>query len=78
MINLGDEVEGVVTGATGLVTGRSEYLFESPKLLIAPRCTNDRGEPVDSYWINESRMQAKSSHGQKARVHEEEAGAAQG
>jgi hypothetical protein len=78
VINLGDEVEDVVTGAEGLVTGRAEYLFKSPELMIQPRTIDSRGIPEDAYWLAESRMQPKQAGGPRSRVHEEETGAAQG
>lgn len=56
MIDLGDEVEDILTKFKGVATGRAEYLFSPPEIQVQPRQLNADGLPFDPIWIRESRL----------------------
>ena len=49
--NLGDSVELAMSGETGIVIGRAEYLEEAPAYLI--RYKSADGRLVQSWWSKE-------------------------
>lgn len=52
---LGREVKDSVTGFSGVVTSRADYLSGSePRYEVSPRVVG--GTPVDPRWIDESRL----------------------
>lgn len=57
MIKRGDRAEDRVSGLTGLVIGRSEYLFSGPQILLVPQEVKD-GQPVSGTWLDEDRCKA--------------------
>ncbi len=53
---IGRKVRDKVTGFTGMVTGRVEYLTGCNQLLVAPKVKHD-GSLVDSAWFDEQRCE---------------------
>lgn len=41
MIPLGSTVSDKISGWVGIVTGRSEYLFQSPNVMVVPKEIKD-------------------------------------
>lgn len=56
MIELGSKVRDVVSGLVGVATGRSEYLYGRPSVLVDPQETRE-GKPVEGTWIDEARLE---------------------
>lgn len=57
MIKLvGDKVRDTVTGFTGTVTARCEYLHGTPSVLIEPEQFVE-GQP-EQLWVDEQRVEA--------------------
>lgn len=56
MIELGQEVQDIITGFRGIVTGRVDYLTGCRQLLVAPSLKPD-GTPGDSLWFDEQRCE---------------------
>jgi len=53
---LGQSVKDIITGFSGVVTGRVEYITGCNQVLVAPKVGKD-GAHVDSYWIDEQRVE---------------------
>jgi hypothetical protein len=53
-IEIGEDVEDSITGFSGVLTARCEYLGDSPSLRIESR-TQHEGKPVVQ-WFTESRI----------------------
>jgi hypothetical protein len=49
-IKLGDEVKDKISGYTGIVTGRIDYLHCSPQLRVQTPALHE-GKPVESMWF---------------------------
>ena len=56
MIPLGSTVSDKISGWVGIVTGRSEYLFQSPNVMVTPKEIKD-GQPIGGAWFDESRFE---------------------
>jgi len=56
-IELGKKAKDRITGLTGIVTARVEYLGAGNRIQIQPPCKPD-GEFVDAEWIDEERVEA--------------------
>jgi hypothetical protein len=54
-IILGRTVKDRLTGFSGVATGRSEYIYRSPQVLVDP-CDFKDGKPLDGIWLDESRL----------------------
>ena len=50
------EATDSISGFTGIVTGRAEYLVGTVDYLIEPRGMQASGEPLVSKWINSTRL----------------------
>jgi hypothetical protein len=57
MVNLGDKVRDRINGFTGIVTGRSVYLYGCVHVLVAPTALPADGKHPDSTWIDEDRVE---------------------
>ena len=58
VIGLGIRVRDRITGHTGIVTGRSEYLYASPQCLVAHETDHEKAK-----WFDEARLEdAPASH----------------
>jgi hypothetical protein len=55
IIELGVQVEDKVTGFSGIIIGRCEYLFGCTQYGICPRVGAD-GKRGDNEWIDEGRI----------------------
>lgn len=53
---LGVKVADRITGFSGIVTGRVEYITGCNQCLVAPRVKED-GALIDSQWIDEQRLE---------------------
>ena len=58
MIELGSTVKDVISGITGIVTGKVEYLTGCKQMLIQPRSKD--GEYVEPRWFDEDRLELMS------------------
>jgi hypothetical protein len=47
MINLGDEVKDIVTGFTGIVTAKTEWLNKCVRIHVTPQKLHE-GKPIES------------------------------
>lgn len=56
-IKLGSKVRDVITGYTGIATGRVEYITGCDQLLVSPP-VKDGGEFVESKWLDKQRLVA--------------------
>lgn len=54
MIKLGTTVEDIITGFTGMVTGRVEYISGCNQLLVQPR-VDKNGAFQPQQWFDEER-----------------------
>lgn len=52
-IKLGERVRCLVTGASGVVTGRSEYLYDNTLVRVQPSVIGENGAPTPAFWIPE-------------------------
>jgi len=55
VINLGDTVTDTITGFTGIVVGRVEYLTGCIQFEVQPKGLKD-GVPINPKWIDEVRL----------------------
>jgi len=56
-LELGQEgVRDRITGFTGTVTGRAEYLTGCRQYLVQPPAKKDHSEWVDGRWMDEGRL----------------------
>ena len=55
-IQLGASVVDTITGMTGTVIARADYLHGSSRLEVQPEGLKDGGEMVESKWIEEKRL----------------------
>jgi hypothetical protein len=62
MINLGDKVRDSLTGFTGIVIGRCEYLTGCNQLLVQPPC-KESGDFVESRWLDLDRLMVTETAG---------------
>ena len=54
-IKLGNRVKDSITGFSGIVTGRNEWLYGCEQVLIQPDKLKD-GAPVKADWFDEQRV----------------------
>ncbi len=59
MIKLGEQVTDSVTGFSGKVMARSEYLYGCVQVLVQPEGLKD-GQPHESQWFDEQRLTTES------------------
>ena len=62
MANLGDLVRDEVTGFTGVVLGRAQYLYEATTCRVHPRELQENGARRDAPWIEEDRLVVIEEH----------------
>lgn len=65
MIDLGQMVKDKVTGATGFTIARTEYLYDTPLVLVQPVEIKD-GASADSKWVSEARLFVTDEKGSPA------------
>jgi hypothetical protein len=56
-LQLGDRVKCKVTGFEGVVLGRAVYLTSVPMCQVQPIGLGQNGQPIDSKWIDEGRLE---------------------
>lgn len=56
MVKLGNKVRDMITGFTGIATGRTEYLYGCARILVEPDELKD-GKPVEAGWFDEQRIE---------------------
>ena len=56
MVKLGDLVRDEVTGFTGVVLGRAEYLYEATACCVHSRELDDTGHLRPWVWLQEDRL----------------------
>jgi hypothetical protein len=57
MIQLNQRVRDTVTGFTGLVLGRAEYVYESTSCRVHQQTLDTYGKMPDGVWIDEARLE---------------------
>ena len=55
-INLGDKVKDLVTGFSGIATGRTTFLNGCDRICITPPVDKD-GKPGESAWFDEPQVE---------------------
>ncbi|MDG4903176.1 hypothetical protein P9279_21950 [Mesorhizobium sp. WSM4962] len=55
---LGTTVRDIVTGFSGVVTGRVEYITGCNQALVQPKVKEDGSAMTDSAWVDEQRLEA--------------------
>jgi hypothetical protein len=58
-ITLGATYTDIITGFTGVATGRCEYISGCDQALLTPRSEN--GKPADGAWFDVQRLEHASS-----------------
>lgn len=53
---LGCEASDEITGFTGVVTGRIEYLYGCNQWGLTPKCAKPTDQPGDTRWFDEGRV----------------------
>jgi len=59
-IKMGDRVKDSISGFSGIVIGRAEYLYGCVQILVQPESLQEGGEPCESRWMDEQRFDSKS------------------
>ena len=57
MIELGHKIKNRVSGREGIATGRVEYLFKSPEILLEPNKGKPDGDGLQAYWYPEAQLE---------------------
>lgn len=60
-MELGLQVRCRYTGFEGLVIGKATYLSRTTQLLVQPRSLDSNGNPIDSLWLEEGRLEVYGS-----------------
>lgn len=60
-VEMGDKVRDAITGFTGVVTGRCEYVSGCNQALVAPGVKED-GTFVESMWLDDDRLEVIESN----------------
>jgi len=60
MVRLGDQVSDRLTGLTGTVTSRAEWLYGCVRVAVQPRELKD-GQPVNEQWFDEERVEVTTA-----------------
>ena len=53
-IEMGEKVKDSITGFSGVVTARAEYITGCRQYTVTPKCKG--GKHADSYWFDEARL----------------------
>lgn len=59
---LGQRVRDRVTGFEGVVIGRTEFLYATPRVWVDPGLMND-GKPIEASWFDEPRVEPTGDRG---------------
>lgn len=52
-INLGDEAKDKISGFTGVVTGRTDWLNGCTRFMLTPQKLDKDGKPRESQWFDD-------------------------
>lgn len=63
VFELGQEVRDVVTGYTGIVRGRAQYLTGCNTYAVQTRKLSDAGKPADWLWFDENVLESTQGTG---------------
>ena len=55
-VELGDMVCDNITGFTGVVVGKAEYLTGCDQFILQPKCAGDLGKYPDANWFDVGRL----------------------
>jgi hypothetical protein len=55
-LKLGDTVKDKMTGFTGVVTGRAEFLYTVPSVKVQPQGLKEDGSPKEAVWFEEPQL----------------------
>jgi len=56
MIQLGDRVKDIITGYTGIVTGRGDFLYGCVRFIVADEKLDDKGKVHEGHWFDEGQL----------------------
>ncbi len=59
MVRLGQKVTDNITGFSGIVTARTEFLYGCVRVCVEPEELKD-GKPIEAQWFDEQRLDARS------------------
>lgn len=62
-MKLGDKVSDKITGFSGIITGKAEYLTGCIQYLVTPQRLDNDGKMPDGAWIDESRLGESTANG---------------
>ena len=57
MIELGDRVKDIITGATGVVTGRGDFLCGCVRFMVQDETLDKDGKVRESHWFDEGQLE---------------------
>lgn len=60
MIKLGAWATDKITGFSGIVTGRCDYLYGCRSYEVLPKKLDEEGQPVKPVWFDEKRLDSES------------------
>lgn len=60
-VELGEYTRDKITGFSGTVVGRARYLYGERRALVQGHTLTDTGLPTDPQWIDEQRLEEKTS-----------------
>jgi len=63
MVKLGSKVRDMISGYTGVATGRSDFLFGCAQIAIAPNKLDKEGKVMDVLWFDEQRVEVLKEAG---------------
>lgn len=55
-VELGDEVRDVISGLSGIATGKAEYLTGCTQFSLSQKKLTKEGSLADTVWLDESRL----------------------
>lgn len=55
-IQLGDKAKDVISGFTGRVTGRAEYITGCTQFCLSPERLDEKGQLQSGNWFDDSRL----------------------
>lgn len=58
-LNLGDEVEDIITGYSGIIVSRSQWLHNCNTYGVRSRKLKD-DKPIETHWFDEPQLQVLS------------------
>lgn len=67
MIELGTKVRDTITGFTGIITGRTQWLYGCVRCYVEPRELHE-GKPVDACTFDEERLEVVIEENKKEQV----------